>query len=146
MNDRVFHLFVYGTFLAGEPNHAVLAGGERLTEAAALLGHALYDLGAVAGAAPFGLPEERVLGELYAIDYDTLRACDLRAEHPHLFHRATVHLEGGREAEAYLLRPEQVRGRRRLKGGDWRRRFAASAPPGAEVGTLRHWLKGRTVR
>lgn len=117
-----FRLFAYGNFREGEADHQLLAGAEKLGQVSTKTGYTLIELGPLAGMIEGGLGA--VVGELYSVDYPTLSACDKKRDHPRLFRRTTVVLADGSDAHAYLLDPDQVRGRRRVRGGDWRRRFA----------------------
>ena len=56
------------------------------------------------------------------MDGPTLAALDRLEGHPRFYRRRAVRLDDGTEVLAYLLEPGQVRGRRRIPGGDWRER------------------------
>ena len=60
----------------------------------------------------------RHLNETRAVGLDVLKEC------PILFQRHSIELLTGQHAEAYVMRDEQVRGRRRLHTGDWKKRFS----------------------
>lgn len=112
-------VFVYGTLLAGEPNHGVLAGAELVGPAVTAPAFELFDLGAYPALVAGGT--RAVAGEVYAVDAAVLRRLDALEAHPAFYRRARIALElGGRMAEAYLLRPDQVVGRRVVVSGDWR--------------------------
>lgn len=138
----VFRLFVYGSFLSGEPDHGSLAESKPMGPASTQRGYSLHELGATAGLVEGG--DGAVVGELYEVSYDVLNACDKKSDHPTLFHRGTVKLEDGSEAHAYLLHADQVRGRRRVRGGDWVRRFEVRKPSERDVGgPLARWSRNR---
>lgn len=118
-------VFVYGTLLAGEPNH-------RLLEAASFVGAAetapvfsLVDLG------PFpalvGGGERAVVGEVYEVDRPTLARLDLLEGHPRFYKRQRIALDDGRQVETYVLSPEQVAGRPVIGSGNWRARQGAKS-------------------
>jgi gamma-glutamylcyclotransferase (GGCT)/AIG2-like uncharacterized protein YtfP len=115
-------LFVYGTLLSGEREHDLLAGADFAGPAVTLPKYTLVDLGVYPALVPRGAVA--VTGELYLIDRKLRFALDVKREVPVLFQRIAMELANGEPAEAYAMRDEQVRGRRRLHGGDWRTRFA----------------------
>jgi gamma-glutamylcyclotransferase (GGCT)/AIG2-like uncharacterized protein YtfP len=120
VNDRRFILFVYGTLLSGEASHARLNGARALGPATTPPEYDLFDLGPypalVAGGAT------AVAGELFELPAAMLAAIDVYEEVPILFKRTRIAIEDGRVAEAYVLERDQVRGRRRIRSGDWRKR------------------------
>jgi hypothetical protein len=75
----------------------------------------------------------------------TRRAIDIERQVPILFTRETIELADGTRADAYLLTTEQVRGRRRLAHGDWKKRFARSISPQAG-GAWVAWSRGRWTK
>lgn len=119
---HVERLFVYGTLLSGEPGHSVLAAARFLGEARTAPRYTLVELGVHAGLLEGGTTE--VVGEVYELDRHQMLASDKHCDHPSRFHRALVALSDGTQAYAYFVHAEQARARRRLHGGDWRRRFA----------------------
>ncbi len=122
-DERRYRLFAYGTLLPGEPDHELLQGAEPLGEARTKPCYQLVEHGPSAGLLEGGTVA--VAGELYQLDVKTLAACDIKREHPVLYLRLPVRLADGSEAFAYFLRPEQTRGCRRIRDGDWKSRFKA---------------------
>lgn len=122
-DERRYRLFVYGTLLAGEPDHELLRGAELLGQARTKPRYQLVEHGPAAGLLEGGAVA--VVGELYQVDVHVLAACDIKREHPVLYLRQPVELADGTEAFAYFLRPEQARGCRRVRDGDWKSRFKA---------------------
>jgi gamma-glutamylcyclotransferase (GGCT)/AIG2-like uncharacterized protein YtfP len=114
MSRRVF---VYGTLLAREPNHHVLGGAEFLGPARTAPAFDLYSFGPYPGLVAGG--QTRVVGELYAVDDETLARLDWLEGYPHLYDRVEIALEVG-TAIAYTVRRDQVWGLPRVAGGDWR--------------------------
>jgi len=139
--SRRYRLFVYGTFLKGEPDHGLLEGADLLGTARSVPRYKLVESGPLAGLIEPG--DTAVVGEIYEVDQPTLARCDLKREHPRLFQRKRVMLDDGGEAEAYLLSVEQARGLRRVRGGDWRNRFRKPRP---EPGAFVQWARGRHGR
>lgn len=124
--ERV-RLFVYGLLLEGEREHALLAGSRLLGPARTKAEYYLVDLGVYPALVPGG--QVSVTGELYMVSKATRFELDVKRQCPVLFQRIRVTLEDGSEAEAYAMREEQVRGKRRLKQGDWRGRFSPRPKP-----------------
>lgn len=121
MSEPQLELFVYGTLMRREPEHNLLAGAEFLgtvqTEASCVLVNlGVYPALVVGGAVS-------VFGELFRVDLKTLARIDVRHEVPVLFERARVRLLDGRTVETHAMDPDKVRGRRRLRHGDWRKRY-----------------------
>jgi len=122
MAETTPRLFVYGTLLSGERDHSLLGGSRRLDVVSTEPAFELVDIGAYAAMVPGGCTS--ILGELYALDLKTLANIDVRRQVPILFRRVQIRLADGSQAESYLMDAEQLRGRRRLAHGDWRKRFA----------------------
>ena len=117
-------IFVYGTLLAGEPNHRLLVKapfvGPAVTEAV----FSLVDMGPFPGLVAGG--GSAVRGEVYEVDAPTLARLDTLEGHPRFYRRTPILLNDGVAAEAYLLRAEQVVGRRVIESGNWRGHRGAS--------------------
>ncbi len=144
-DERRFRLFVYGTFLPGEPDHRLLDGAELVGPATTQPRYKLVELTGAAGLLDRG--DTAVVGEIYELDVKTLAGCDVKREHPVLFQRRGVELSDGSVAHAYFLSHEQSRGRRRVRGGDWRKRFAPSRGDElSEAGPFVGWSRSRCRR
>ncbi len=137
----MFRLFVYGTLLSGESSHELLQSARALGAAKTAPAFDLVDLGPYPALVPGGTTS--VVGELYEVTAAALSAIDVYEEHPVFFKRTTIALESGSEAQAYLLEPAQVRGRRRIRSGDWRARFRPERPPGPRDAAIVRWLRER---
>jgi gamma-glutamylcyclotransferase len=112
-------VFVYGTLLRGERNHERLAGARFVGPARTLARYALYDLGAYPGMTD---GSGAVEGELYEVGARHRAALDAFENHPRLYRRSVVALEGGAPAEGYLMTRAQVAGRPPIASGSWRAR------------------------
>ncbi|HEU4532466.1 MAG TPA: gamma-glutamylcyclotransferase [Polyangiaceae bacterium] len=112
-------VFVYGSLLRGERNHGRMAGARFVGPARTLARYALYDLGAYPGMTDGA---QAVEGELYEVDVRLLAALDAFENHPRFYRRRAIALEGGTQAEGYLLTRAQVAGRPRVASGSWRAR------------------------
>jgi gamma-glutamylcyclotransferase (GGCT)/AIG2-like uncharacterized protein YtfP len=115
-------LFIYGTLLPGERDHALLAGAELIGAVSTEATFQLVEVGPYAALVPDG--KVSVHGELYATDLQVRRRIDVARQVPILFQRSWIRLADGALVEAYVMTAEQARGKRRLAGGDWRKRFA----------------------
>ena len=117
MMETRARVFVYGTLRAGEPNHYLLDHHDLVARARTEAAFEFVSLGAfpamIAGGAT------AVVGEVYEIDPVTLAALDRLEGHPRFYQRTAIRLEDGDEVLAYLLSPEQARGRTRIPSGDW---------------------------
>jgi len=113
-------LFVYGTLLAGERNHSLLAEAEPHGAACTAAAFDLVDYGGFPAIVPGGTTA--IAGEVYAVDDPTLAAIDRLEDHPHLYRRTALCLADGRLVEAYLLDRDRAVGLPRLPSGDWHER------------------------
>jgi gamma-glutamylcyclotransferase (GGCT)/AIG2-like uncharacterized protein YtfP len=120
-------LFVYGTLLSGERSHERLGAAESLGAARTAPSFHLVDLGPYPAIVVGG--KTAVAGELYRVDANLLRELDVLEQVPLLFKRVRVPLEDGSMADAYVMDPDQVRGKRRIAHGDWRGRMAPDVRP-----------------
>jgi gamma-glutamylcyclotransferase (GGCT)/AIG2-like uncharacterized protein YtfP len=139
--DRTYVLFVYGTLLPGEPSHGLLDGARSLGPAQTAPVYDLVDLGPHPALVAGGTTA--VVGEVYEMPVAMLAAIDVHEGHPVLFQRKTIALADGREAQAYMLQEDQVRGRRRIRSGDWRGRFRHAPGPSARDSAFVRWSKSR---
>jgi gamma-glutamylcyclotransferase (GGCT)/AIG2-like uncharacterized protein YtfP len=112
-----WHVFVYGTLRRGEPNHHLLDPRALVRTCRTEPRFTLVSLGAFPAMVPGGTTA--VVGELYEIDTVTLAALDRLEDHPRFYRRTPIRLEGGAEALAYLLSPEQAKRFPRIPSGDW---------------------------
>lgn len=126
MSATEYLLFVYGTLMSGEPEHARLAGARLVGPAVTEAAFDLVDLGVEPALVPGGTTAVR--GELYALTPAQLAPVDVHHGHPLRYRRAALRLDDGRIVEGHQLAPDQTRGRRRIRGGDWKARLA---PKGA---------------
>jgi len=134
--------FVYGTMLSGEPRHDRLAGAELVGPLRTANGYSLVELVGVAALIEGG--EGSVTGELYAVGGELFQALVRQPDHPALFQLRPVRLADGTSAESFFLDADQVRGKRRVRDGDWKARFGR-AKPGAlhPAGPLVTWARDR---
>ena len=139
---RRFQIFVYGTFLPEEPDHGLLEGAKALGPAKTKPIYHLVELQTSAALLAGG--RSAVIGELFEVDVHILAKCDVLRQHPVLYKRQRVELEGAQEAWAYFLGVEQTRGRRRIRDGDWKGRFKPKKK--AEAGPFVSWSRSRYKR
>lgn len=120
-------LFDYGSLMAGERDHALLASAKLIGPARTRPAFHLVDLGVYAALVAGG--DVSVVGELYLVERKACFAIDVHKQCSVLFDRVAIELDDGSTAHAYLMPEERVRGKRRIKCGSWRDRFA---PPPRE--------------
>jgi len=112
-------LFVYGSLLSGEPAHPLLAGARFLGRARTASGFELLNLGDYPALLRAG--EAQVHGELYEVSDEILAAVDVYEGCPEIYARQRIALDGGGEAEAYVMSSEEdARSLPRVTSGDWR--------------------------
>jgi gamma-glutamylcyclotransferase (GGCT)/AIG2-like uncharacterized protein YtfP len=122
MNSSWTNVFVYGTLLQGESNHAYLEGGIRIGDDG-LTGFQMFDLGSfpmIVLISPFS--QGVIVGERYRIPIKILPRLDELEDHPHFYRRQWLTLDSGAEAWVYVGQAALTQGSRLLTGGDWRGR------------------------
>jgi gamma-glutamylcyclotransferase (GGCT)/AIG2-like uncharacterized protein YtfP len=142
-DERRFRIFAYGSLLSGELHHELLAGARHLGAVRTAPAYSLFELVGFPALVAGGTTS--VAGELYEITATMRRRIDITKEHPIFFFRQAIRLEDGAEVEAYLMKADQVRARRRIKNGDWRRRFEP-IPSGIPESPWRRWARERTAK
>lgn len=110
-------VFVYGTLLAGQPNHHVLAGARFLGPARTLPAFELVSLGPYPALVPGGATA--VVGEVYEVTDAGLARLDWLEGYPDLYDRQAIPLADGTRAIAYMQPPAQAEGMPRIPSGDW---------------------------
>ncbi len=115
-------LFAYSSLLRGERDHDLMHRATLLQKTTTQPGFRLVDLGPYGAMITGG--DKEVVGELWEVDRETLRAIDVRKEVPVLFERTQITTHDGTEAEAFVMPWDRVVGRKRLAVGDWKQRFA----------------------
>jgi gamma-glutamylcyclotransferase (GGCT)/AIG2-like uncharacterized protein YtfP len=123
---REFQLFVYDAWMSGQTEAERLSGTRPLGPAATEPAYDLVDLGTQTALVPGG--STAVRGEVYALEPAQLASLDIEKGHPLRYKRIRIKLDDGREVEAYTLDADQVRGRRRIKSGDYRSHVTPAAP------------------
>ena len=113
-------VFVYGSLRSGESNHAVMEGATWVGPARSSPGFRLYSLMAYPAMVRDAAWAGAVVGELYDVPESMVERLDRFEGHPELYERTLVQLSDGAQAWAYLMRPEQVLGRKPVPEGDWR--------------------------
>jgi len=114
--------------MRGEIHETYLKDSFRIGPARTVPGYRLVELGQFPALIVGG--DLQIEGELYGVSRATLYKLDALKENGRLFFRRTIELEFVGPAEAYLMDEDKLRGRRRLKSTDWRRRFAPGSTPG----------------
>ncbi|NUP09883.1 MAG: gamma-glutamylcyclotransferase [Polyangiaceae bacterium] len=94
-------LFVYGTLLRGEANHAIVARARFIAEAHTAPMFELLDLGEYPGLVAGGA--RSIAGEVYEIDPEDIAVVDEFEGHPDLFRREMIALSDGSSAFSYVL-------------------------------------------
>lgn len=111
-------LFVYGTLLRGESNHALLAGAHFVRNASTPPAYTLYALDGHPGMGDEGVTS--VQGEVFDVDAPTLARLDGLEGHPDWYRRTPILLSDSERVETYLLPARFTAGRAVIADGDWR--------------------------
>jgi len=85
---ELMRVFVYGSLMKNRFNHKRYLKGQTYLGQAVLPGYALFELSSYPGIIPD--PKEKVLGELYEIDNETLKCLDILEGNGHLYNREKV--------------------------------------------------------
>jgi len=110
-------VFVYGSLMRGEANHRQLAHARFIGTDRTTPRYRLIDLGPYPAFTEHG--HTSVVGELYAVDDETLARLDRFEGHPHDYRRTTIVLASGARADAYLSVIVD-KDAREIGSGDWR--------------------------
>lgn len=115
-------LFVYGSLLRGEENHAVIRGARFVAGARTAARYTLVDLGPYPALVRGGATA--IAGELYVVGAELLAALDAFEGHPDHYVRSAIELaiggHGHTGADAYVLPAHRAVGFPRVASGDWR--------------------------
>ena len=114
LGESMSKVFVYGSLLRGESNHRVL-GGSKMVGIGLLPDAVMYDLGSYPAVVR---GEGCVVGEVYEVTTDVLRALDRLEGHPHFYRRTECVLDDGEAVETYLFTRRPGGGV--VSGGSWR--------------------------
>lgn len=137
------NLFVYGTLMNGERDHAVLDGMTFVDHVRTVPRYTLVDIDVFAVMLEGGTTV--IHGELYCLEAGQLARVHAFQQVPHRYYEGPVTLENGISAITHFMRMEQVRGRRRLTTGNWRERFAPRSVPHRDR-VFAQWAKQRNSR
>lgn len=118
VDDGLTLVFVYGSLMLGEENHAVLRSARWVGPASTEPSYTLSDLGEYPAIIEGG--RSSVVGELYEVDEPTLRALDELEDHPELYRRVPLMLTRGHGAQGYVLRKRAAGRYPTIASGDWR--------------------------
>jgi len=132
-------LFVYGSLLPGEIHSSLLADGTHLGPATTATGFRLVELEQYPALIAAG--DLQIEGELFEVTSMLLGKLDQLKENGRLFQRGPIELATGQEAQAYLMDEDKLRGRRRLRATDWRKRFAPPGRSGAPGSVFGSWRR-----
>lgn len=130
MSLTKYLVFVYGTLLFGEDNHFYLHTAKLISDKAITKDKfMLMDLGAFP--AMLEVDKTNVVGELYEINFKTLKELDLLEGYPTLYDRKKIDVLFGsgikKEAYAYIMREENIgktfhKHYKEILCGDWKKR------------------------
>lgn len=123
MEERAHLVFVYGTLLRGESNHAVwLSDAHFVDDDCTASCFTLYSFGDYPALVHGG--SQSVLGEVYEVSDAQLERLDELEEYPGYYDRERIDLESGRQAWVYTLKEDLLAGATVIISGCWRSRQA----------------------
>ncbi|NUQ33579.1 MAG: gamma-glutamylcyclotransferase [Planctomycetaceae bacterium] len=117
-------IFVYGSLLRDQPNHAFLHTANFIGTARTMPRYDMVTLGDFPAMLEGGATA--IVGELYDVDQPTLNELDKLEEHPRFYMRAMIVLETGESVAAYILGRDMAEGLPRIASGDWRAAISRS--------------------
>lgn len=126
-------VFIYGSHLRGETNHALIGHARFLAEVRTSRAYELVDMGGFP-ALVNGTDRSTVVGEVYGVDPSTLLMMDEQEDHPVFYRRQRIEIDltgeatgvlQGREVVAYVLPEKKAANYPRIASGDWRLRASA---------------------
>jgi gamma-glutamylaminecyclotransferase len=123
---RASRLFVYGTLMNGQVNHAMIEDGLFEQLARTDRRYALVDLGRFPGMVR---GSGTVHGEVFWCERGHVLELDVFEGHPHHFRRTSVRLLDGSQAAAYMYRGD-IAHRPFILSGDWRAHASLPERPG----------------
>lgn len=130
-------VFVYGTLKQGHGNHRLLRGSKYLGRSMIEGRYKMLSLGGFPGLVQSGeLPNNRISGEVYQIDEDTLQSLDWLEGHPKFYERKKVPTQF-KNAWCYFL-PEQYLTHRSPGGAGYENVGCMWRPSEEEA----EWFKG----
>jgi len=110
-------VFIYGSLLPGCVNHHVIQDAKCLGTALTKPEFDLIDLGEYPALVQNG--STQVHGRLYVIDDALLHRLDEFEDHPDLYQRLEIALEGGEMAQTYVFPRENLWSQTVVSSGNW---------------------------
>ncbi len=116
-------VFVYGSLKRGFRHHSVLGSAQLVREASTAPGYRLVRYGEYPALARDPGGNERVYGELYRVAPNELPRLDAFEDVPELYQRELITLDGGEQAEAYVISADVAARHLPVPFGKWEERF-----------------------
>jgi len=112
-------LFVYGTLRqeGGHLRHSIMATSTFLGKYKTKPKYDMINLRSFPGLLKDG--QNVVTGEVYEVDRDTLKSCDIIEGHPRFYKREDIDLEGIEGVQAYFLPRKEYGHMPKVESGDW---------------------------
>lgn len=116
-----FNVFVYGTLRRGEGNHRLLESARFVGAGRTVKAMTMIDVCGAFPAVVTGPGPSRIVGEVYAVDDETLLRLDRLEGVPHFYDRDVfvIELEGGEQVCAMTYVQREADGRPVIASGDW---------------------------
>ena len=120
--EHLEHIIVYGTLMSGCGNHGFLKGSTYCGKIR-IKGFSMVSLGSFPAVTETGVSEDSVVGEVYEVDWNTIRRIDRLEGHPFFYQRKRIPIQlnvGGHNIkEAWIYLQDNPKGTS-VSNGDWR--------------------------
>lgn len=115
-------LFVYGTLRqeGGHLRHGVMKTSNFLGKYKTKPNYDMVNLRSFPGLLKDG--DNVIVGEVYEVDDNTLKSCDMIEGHPNFYKRENIDLEGIEGVQAYFLPRDDYGHMPKVESGDWMKR------------------------
>jgi gamma-glutamylaminecyclotransferase len=117
VRSEMTKLFVYGTLRQGKSRQAFLKDSKFLGKKKTLPKYNMVSLRAFPGLLEEG--DQKIVGEVYEVNDDTLWVVDRIEGHPSFYERKPIEIKGMKDVQAYFLPRDKYGAMPLVESGDW---------------------------